>query len=287
MISTLCNHLKNRESDISRWIEHSDLVALTAAIKLEESVQKYKAVCASRDEARHYIEEDKLVLVEIQQQVCSLQHEFREAKDGVLELLESFPPVISKFERQIRAQITSHQDSLQSECKAEVSDTVEELKTVHDIDKQRLETVIGSLEMSVVNLQHQLDDTVTALKKKKNDNAELKVTLDQARDELKDANQKIRVLEDHIETEKLQKKKHLAEAEERFRDELCDVDRRVKASFKRLEDDKNTEIKRALAKAHEAEISAKASQKLLLGLQQSIMPVLPKVASSAEASNEN
>ena len=82
MISTLCNHLENRESDISRWIEHSDLVALTAAIKLEEAAQKYKAVCASRDEARHYIEEDKLVLVEIQQQVSSLRTSFARQRMG-------------------------------------------------------------------------------------------------------------------------------------------------------------------------------------------------------------
>ena len=172
MITTLCNHLTNREAEINNWIEFADKVALSAAVKLEESMQEYQVVYASRDESRKETKDARVALGKIEQQIQTVKDEANNVRQQVLELLSTFPSMLCGFEQQLRRQITSHNDTVRSECKSEVGDAIDELNKVHDIEKQRLEAVIGSLEMSVqaevdkrISLQVQLDGASADLKK--------------------------------------------------------------------------------------------------------------------------
>ena len=295
MITTLCNHLTNRETEISNWIEFADKVALSAAIKLEESMQEYQVVCASRDESRSETKEARVALSKIQQQVQTLKDEVSKVRQQVVELLNTFPIVLCDFEQQLRSQITSHNNTVRSECKSEVGDAIDELNAGHDIEKQQLEAVIGRLEMSVqaevdkrILLQAQLDNAYADLKKEQSNHlsiqTELKAEVDKANCQLREANDKIQSLEKQIQQERIQQTKEIEEMEEQMKAELDDIDKRVKASFKKLADTKNKEIENALARAQMAEASSKAAQKMLRELR---ARVLVQPIATAEASSEN
>jgi len=294
MITTLCNHLTNREAEINNWIEFADKVALSAAVKLDESMQEYQAVCASRDESRSETREARVALSKIQQEVKTVKDEVNKVRQQVLELLSTFPSVLCDFEQQLRRQITSHNDTVRSECKSEISDAIDELNEVHDVEKQRLEAVIGRLEMTVqaevdkrISLQAQLDNASADLEKEQSIHlsvqAELKAEVDKANCQLQEVNDKIQSLENQIQNERNQQTKEIAEMEEQMKAELDDIDKRVKASFQKLTDTKNEEIENALARAQVAESSSKAAQKMLRELR---ARVLQQPIAVAEASNE-
>ena len=295
MITTLCNHLTNREAEINNWIEFADKVALSAAVKLEESLQEYQAVCASRDESRSETKEARLALSKIQQQLQIVKDEVNKVRQQVYESLNTFPSVMCEFEQQLRSQITSHNDTVRAECKSEICDAIDELNATHDVEKQRLEAVIGRLEMSVqaevdkrISLQAQLDSASDILEKKQSNHlsvqADLKAEVDKANCQLQEANDKIQSLEKQIQQERIQQQKEFEEMEEQMKAELDDIDKKVKASFKKLTDSKNKEIENALARAQVAESSSKAAQKMLRELR---ARVLEQPIATAEASSEN
>ena len=294
MITTLCNHLTNREAEINNWIEFADKVALSAAVKLEESMQEYQVVYASRDESRRETKDARVALSKIQQEVQTVKDEVNKVRQQVYELLSTFPSVLNDFEQQLRRQITSHNDTVRSECKSEVGDAIDELNAAHDVEKQQLEAVIGSLEMSVqaevdkrISLQAQLDSASDNLKKEQSNHltiqTELKSKVDRSHNQLQEANDKIQSLEKQIQQERNQQTKEIAEMEEQMKAELDDIDKRVKASFQKLNDTKNEEIENALARAQVAESSSKAAQKMLRELR---TRVLQQPIAAAEASNE-
>ena len=295
MITTLCTHLTNREAEINNWIEFADKVALSAAIKLEESMQEYQVVCASRDESRKETKEARVALNKIQQEVQIVRDEVNKVRQQVIELLSTFPSVLCNFEQQLRHQITSHHDTVRSECKSEIGDVIDKLNAAHDIEKQRLEAVIGRLEMSVqaevdkaISLQAQLDNASAVLMKEQSNHlsvqAELKSEVDKSHNQLQEANDKIQSLENQIQEERIQQTKEIEEMEEQMKAELDDIDKKVKASFKKLTDAKNKEIENALARAQVAEASSKAAQKMLRELR---TRVLEQPIATAEASSEN
>ena len=295
MITTLCNHLTNREAEINNWIEFADKVALSAAVKLEESMQEYQVVCVSRDESRKETKDARLALCMIQQEVQTVKDEVNKVKQQVVELLSTFPSMLCDFEQQLRRQITFHNDTVRSECKSEIGDAIDELNAAHDIEKQRSEEVIGRLEMSVqaevdkrISLQAQLDSASGDLKKEQSNHisvqADLKSEVDRSHKQLQEANDKIQSLEEQIQQERIQQTKEIEEMEEQVKAELDDIDKRVKASFKKLSDTKNKEIENALARAQVAEASSKAAQKMLRELR---ARVLVQPIATAQMSSEN
>jgi len=295
MITTLCNHLTNREAEINNWIEFADKVALSAAVKLEESMQEYQVVCASRDESRSETKDARVALGKIQQEVQTVKDEVNKIGQQVVGVLNTFPTVLCDFEQQLRRQITLHNDAVRSECKSEVGDAIDELNEAHDIEKQRLEAVIGRLEMSVqveadkrVSLQAQLDNASDNLEKEQSNHlsvqADLKAEADKANCQLQEANEKIQSLEEQNQQERIQQTKEIEEMEEQMKAELDDIDNRVKASFQKSTDTKNKEIDNALARAQVAEASSKAAQKMLSELR---TRVLEQPISTAQMSSEN
>jgi len=293
MITTLCNHLTNREAEINNWIEFADKVALSAAVKLEESMQECQTVCASRDESRRETKDARLAMSMIQQQIQIVMDEVNKIRKQVYELLSTFPSVLNDFEQQLRRQITSHNDTVRSECKSEVGDAVDELNEVHDIEKQRLEAVIGRLETSVqaevdktISLQAQLDSASNILEKEQSNHlsiqTELKAEVDKSHNQLQEANDKIQSLEEQIQQERIQQTKEIEEMEEQMKAELDDIDKRVKASFEKLTDTKNKEIENALARAQVAEASSKAAQKMLRELRTRVLVQNPTAQMSSE-----
>ena len=287
--------MTNREAEINNWIEFADKVALSAAVKLEESMQEYQAVCVARDESRSETREARVALSKIQQEVKTVKDEVNKVRQQVLELLSTFPSVLCDFEQQLRRQITSHNDTVRSECKSEVGDAIDELNAAHDIEKQRLEAVIGRLETSVqaeadkrISLQAQLDSASDNLEKEQSNRlsvqAELKAEVDKANCQLQEVNDKIQSLEEQIQQERIQQTKEIEEMEEQMKAELDDIDKKVKTSFKKLNDTKNEEIENALARAQVAEASSKAAQKMLSELR---TRVLQQPIATAEASSEH
>ena len=113
--------------------------------RVEENKWEYQSVCASRDESRKETKDAHLALSMIQQQVQTAKDEVNKVRKQVFELLSTFPSVLCDFEQRLRRQLTSYNDTVRSECKSEVGDAIDELNAAHDIEKQRLEAVIGKL----------------------------------------------------------------------------------------------------------------------------------------------
>jgi len=243
MIITLCNHLTSREDEINRWIEFADRVALSAAEKLDRSMQECQAVCEARDDAQNDANDGQSALLTIKRELHMLKNDLLVARDGVSEVMTHFPPLIRECEDRLRQEVRNHCDGLRSGFGSHVRDTVEGLKMSHDGERQRLSDVIISLEnsnrMEVENaksLRIQLDDAAVALEEEKNASAsaqeELSADAVKARCELRGAMDRIESLEAQLEKERIQKKKELFDVEERMRSELDAIDQKVKQSFK-------------------------------------------------------
>ena len=69
-----------------------------------------------------------------------------------------------------------------------------------------------------------------------------------------------------LEKEKIQKRKELGDVEEKMRAELDAIDKKVKASFKKLSESKNKALDEALDRARDAE-----AQKLMSDLRISVI----------------
>ena len=292
MVTTLCNHLTNREDEINRWIEFADRTALAATEKLERSMMEYNAVCESKGVAERAVHDAREALIDIHKEVLMLKQEFDLAKDSVSKILSCFPPVMSDLEDQLRKQSNAHSDNVKSECKSEVCDVIDDLTREHDTKTQRLETEIGSLEMSlhsekdkVAALQSQLDNAESDFDEERADQLkvqeEIKNDFDKTQIELSKANEKIKSLEQLVEDETVQKKKELEDMEEKMKAEIDVIDDKVKQSFKALVEKKNKEVERAQKRAQVAEASAKAAERLLRDLKASVVPNI-SVAKSRE-----
>ena len=206
-------------------------------------------------------------------------------REGVTDILNTFPPALNVFQHELQRQLACHQDSLKSECKTEISDVIEEVTRAHDTEKQGLEAKIGSLEMSLQveeerskSIQSQLDDSSLALEKERRIHmlvqADLKEDAEKSQSELREANEKIKSLEQQLQEERIQSKKNMSDMEAKMHEELDDIDKRVKASFKLFNEKKDKEIGKLVERARLAEASAEAASKLLSELKK-VLSSLP------------
>ncbi|KAL3793177.1 hypothetical protein ACHAW5_001405 [Stephanodiscus triporus] len=294
MISTLCNHLTSKEEEISRWIEFADRVALSAAEKLDQSMLEYQAVCKSRDEAQNDVDNCQRALLTIDREFQTLKKDILMARDGVSEVMSTFHPLIRECEDRLRHEVRNRYNRLRHDLESQMSDVVEELKTSHDGERQRLSQVISALENSnrvegenAKSLRIQLDFAATALEEEKSLSLsvqdELKADADKARNELRGAIDKIEYLGRQLESERIQKKKELDDVEEKMRAELDAIDQKVKLSFKCLIESKNKAVDEALGRARAAEASANAAHKLLSDLRSSVV----RRVSASETTSES
>ena len=274
MVTTLCNHLSNREEEINTWVEFADKVAITAADKLEHSMQEYQVICESKNEAQKTMNNAQRAMLNVREEVALLKKELENARNEVLEILLTFPPIVSDLEAQLRRQLREHCDSVRSECKSEACDAIESVSRSHDDEKQRLETVIGSLQMSlqeeekkVQSLKSQLGHAEAELETEKEKHmaaqGDLMADADRARSGVQDAKEKIKSLENQLECEKIAKNREVDAVEEKMKAELEKIDQKVKLMI----ESKNREIENARQRAHTAEASAKAAERLLSELK--------------------
>ena len=246
MITTLCNHLSNREKEINTWTQFSDVIAMTAACKLRESLTNFQQACASRDNARESVKACKMALHRIRGEIASM-------KEDLVALLSSFPPLIEEIRVQLELKLGSHIDYLYSESKTEVSDAIEELMRAHDNEKQKLETTIASLLSQQSSEETKLQALEIQLSSCKNELWAEKTRCSQLREELCDAKNTIIHFEECLENERRNKQNEIAQINEKMNKDLDDVEKRVKESLKSLTERKDAEIAVALNRAKNAE----------------------------------
>ena len=253
MVRTLCNHLSNREQEITIWTEFADTVASTTAGKIQESLGKIHEACVSRDDARESTRTCRMALQSIRTQYASMREAHDTLKQEIIESLSSFPPLITEMKRELELKLGSHTDYLHSESKMDVCDAVEELARVHDNETLQLETTIHSLTQTVQSgkdkmemLQKQIDICQIDLETEKASHSELQ-------DELHGAQERIQHLEQLVQKERIDKQKELAGMEERMNEELDDIKKRVTESFQALTERKDRDIAAALQRAQNAE----------------------------------
>ena len=249
MVKTLCNHLSNREDEISVWTEFADTVAKSAASKLQESLEKINRACISRDEARESAKACHLTLENIRELYISMKRAHATLKQDVEELLSTIAPLIVEM----RAELGSHIDSLHSESKSEVCDAVDELSRAHNNEKKKLEAKIDSLDQIVLagtekiqTLQSQIDKSHQHLDGEKTKYLELQ-------EELRGAKDKIRHMEQLLEDERIKTQNKITNMDARMNKELDDIETRVKKSFQQLSQRKDKDIAAALQRARDAE----------------------------------
>ncbi|KAL3780978.1 hypothetical protein ACHAW5_010433 [Stephanodiscus triporus] len=148
MISTLCNHLTSKEEEISRWIEFADRVALSAAEKLDQSMLEYQAVCKSRDEAQNDVDNCQRALLTIDREFQTLKKDILMARDGVAEVMSTFPPLIRECEDRLRHEVRNRCDRLRSDLESWTSSlsVQEELKADADKARNELRGAIDKIE---------------------------------------------------------------------------------------------------------------------------------------------
>ena len=114
--------------------------------------------------------------------------------------------------------------------------------------------------------------------------ADLKEDAEKSQSELGEANEKIKSLEQQLQEERIQSKKTMSDMEAKMNEELDDIDKRVKASFKLFNEKKDKEIGKLVERARVAEASAEAASKLLSELKASV--IVPPRYKAAEDTSE-
>lgn len=268
VVSTLCNHLANRELDIERWVEFADEIALTSAEKFDQIMHEHQTICCSKDDA---VKAAHMAMMIINKEVLNVKKEICKLREEVMDILTTFPSVFCDIEK-LRHQVQFHCSSVRTACKSEAFRAVDELTTSHNIEMRRLENVIDRLEMSiqvegekVKSLQCQLIDTAALLKNEQKEHsaalAKMKVDEGKYRDDLQRANDQIKSLEMLAETERKHKAKELHDKDEKMKAELDAIDEKVKHSIKVLVESKNKAIEEARKLKAQLECLSKNNQK--------------------------
>lgn len=290
MITTLCNHLSSREDEISRWIEFADKIALKAAERIDASTREYKVICNSLGEAQ---DEVKFCQGSLRRQLQSLKTDLIRTREGALEVMNTFPPFLQECEVRLRHEVRQHCDGVRSNFENKMHDDVEILRTSHDIERQQLEHVIHTLKESnrlevekYECLRVHVND-VTASLQKENDASKavvvgLQEDMSKARHEHQLSLENIKSLELQLQNERIQKQLELANVEKKMRAELDAIDEKVKHSFQKFNQQKNTAIDEALEKARIAEERANETHRLMTNLR---LSVIQKVSTSKSTSD--
>lgn len=172
-------------------------------------------------------------------------------------------------------------------------DAVEVLRTSHDIERQQLENVIHTLKESNrleveknERLRVHVNDVTASLQKENNTSKAVIVGLQEdmskARHEHQVSLENIKSLELQLQNERLQQQQDLANVENKMRAELDAIDEKVKHSFQKFNQQKNTAIDEALEKARIAEERANETQRLMTNLR---LSVIQKVSTSKSTSD--
>ncbi|KAL7434410.1 hypothetical protein ACHAXM_004049 [Skeletonema potamos] len=264
MVTTLCNHLNNRENAITMWTQFADTVATAAASKLQDSIGKM-------NDARESATACQIALQSVRSQYASTREEQVIIKQDVKELLSAFPALIAET----KLKLGSHIEYLNSESKTEVCDAVEELARVHDNEKQKLETTIHSLSQAVHSAQNKMKVLQNQIEIYQNDLDAEKKRYSELEDELSGAKGRLHHLEKCMENERIDKEKEISDMEERMNKELDDIEKRVKESFAALVGRKDREIAIALRRAENAE-------KVLEELKASLGPMIATSKQTSE-----
>lgn len=268
MVSTLCNHLANRELDIERWIEFADKIALTSAEKIDQTMHEHQAICCSKDDA---VRAAHMAMMIINKDVRNVKKEICKLREEVMDKLTTFPSVFCDVEK-LRHQVQFHCSSVRTACKSEACHAIDDLTTSHNIEMRRLESVIDRVETSirvegekVKSLQCQLIDTAALLKNEQKEHsaalATMKADEGKYRFELQRANDQIKSLEMLVETERKHKAKELHDKDEKMKAELDAIDEKVKHSLKALLESKNKAIEEARKLKAQLECRPKNNQK--------------------------
>ena len=288
MITTLCNHLSSREDEISRWIEFADKIALKAAERINASTREYQVICNSLGEAQDEIQLCQDSLLTKSRELLLLKNDVLRTRDEALEVMNTFSPFLRECEVRLRHEIRQHCDGVRSIHANKMHESVELLRTSHDIERQQLEHAIHTLEESNRieveknnSLRVQVDNVTASLEKENNNSKAVIVGLQEdvskARDEYQVALENIKSLKLQLESERVQKQVELATVEQKMRAELDAIDEKVKISFQKFNQQKNKAIEEALEKARIAEERANETQRLMTNLR---LNVIQKVSKS-------
>ena len=293
MITTLCNHLSSREDEISRWIEFADKIALKAAERIDASTREHQVICNSLGEAQDEVKFCQNSLLTKCLQLQSLKTDLIQTREGALEVMNTFLPFLQECEVRLRHEVRQHCDGVRSNFENKMHDAVEALRTSHDIERQQLEHVIHTLKESNrleveknERLRVHVND-VTASLQKENDTSKavivgLQEDMSKARHEHQVSLENIESLELQLQNERIQKQQDLANVEKKMRAELDAIDEKVKHSFQKFNQQKNTAIDEALEKARIAEERANETQRLMTNLR---LSVIQKVSTSKSTSD--
>lgn len=266
MVSTLCNHLANRQREIEIWVEFADKIALTSAEKFAQTMHQHQAICCSKDDALNAAHSS---MVRISKEVINIRKEICKTRSEVLDILTTIPSVLCV--EKLRRQVQSYFSSVKSECKSESCRELEKCKSSHNTEMRRLESIIDRLEITirvegekVKSLQCQRIDNSALLTNQQKEHssalAKMKEDEQKIRADLQRANEQIRSLEVLVENERIQKTRELHEKDEKMKAELDSIDQKVKHSIKSLVESKNKAVEEARKFKAQLECYSKNSQ---------------------------
>lgn len=293
MITTLCNHLSSREDEISRWIEFADKIALKAAERIDTSTRENQVICNSLGKAQGEVKFCQNSLLTKSRELQSLKNDLIRTRDEALEVMNTFLPFLQECEVRLRHEVRQHCDGVRSNFEHKMHDSVELLRTSHDVERQKLEHVIHTLKESNrleveknKSLRVNVDDVTASLQKENNTSKAVVVGLQEdvckARHEHQVALENIKSLELQLQNERLQQQQDLANVEKKMRAELDAIDLKVKLSFQKFNQQRNMAINEALEKARIAEERANETQRLMTNLR---LSVIQKVSTSKSTSD--
>lgn len=283
MITTLCNHLSNREDEISQWIQFADSVVVKAAQKLSRLMLENAAdktaiedYCTSRNALDSRID---CAHGETQQ----LKDELSCVKSDIARMLHQFN---AEYQNELKRDCSNHNNRMKTQGQDKLKEAIALQSAKHNDEKMRLESQILSLSNVVEikakelnELKDQLNITSLAANDAHTKQSEMLTRFDLERQnfqsKLSKSEEEISRLQNLLEQENSNKEKELKDMEEKMNGEFDAIELKVKRSMKLLTESKDKEIKAALTRAIEAE-------RILSELNAAVLPVI----SSAEDSGE-
>ena len=287
MVTTLCNHLLDREKDADQWSQFADKIVIVAAEKLSLSLLEKEAANASIDWFRENSNAVANRLAALRQEIISLKEEVLSAKNYTLQLLDQYEKYLDESWRtSLKQEFLNHIVTVKSECEMKMMNAMEEQSARHNKEKSRLESNISTLKDTIksereqmAKLNDELKEVSIAVGEEKRKQMALKEGFDKQceclHDKLTKSDAEIVRLQALLEEERSNKHRELEAMENRMENEFDEIEIRVKRSMKLLTESKDKEIQVALRRAREAE-------QVLAELRDTVLPVI----STAEESGE-
>eukprot|EP00956_Cyclotella_meneghiniana_P043907 scaffold293827_cov119-Cyclotella_meneghiniana.AAC.1 len=287
MVTTLCNHLLDREKEADQWAQFADKIVIVAAEKLSLSMLEKEAANASIDWFRQNSNAVANRLATLRQEIIVLKEEVLGAKNDTLQLLDQYEKYLDEsWGTSLKQEFLNHIVTVKSECEMKMMNAMEEQSARHNKEKSRLESNIFTLKDTIksereqmAKLNDELKEVSFAVGEEKRKQTALKEEFDKEceclHDKLTKSNAEIVRLQALLEEERSNKHRELEAMENRMENEFDEIEIRVKRSMKLLTESKDKEIEDALTRAREAE-------QVLAELRDTVLPVI----STAEESGE-